>query len=163
MVKEFLRHWSIASPVAHGERQVGAMPYALVDGRVVFLLITSRHSGRWIFPKGRRISSLSLWDSAAREAFEEAGVEGEVAHKPIGAYTATLSDTEHSLVEVDLYPLHVTKQLESWPEMADRHRHWALLADTRRLLAQRRLAALADALSRQLVQAPQPVSSRKTQ
>ena len=34
MVKEFLRHWSIASPVAHGERQVGAMPYALVDGRV---------------------------------------------------------------------------------------------------------------------------------
>ena len=57
------------------KRQSGCIPYALVGGQAVFLLITSRRSGRWVFPKGSHMDGKTPWDSAAQEAYEEAGVE----------------------------------------------------------------------------------------
>jgi 8-oxo-dGTP pyrophosphatase MutT (NUDIX family) len=152
MLKEFLRNWNPRAEAPESQRQAGAIPYALVDGQVVFLLITARHSGRWIFPKGALSKNRTPWETAAREAEEEAGVSGEVAQWPIGSYRTSVSDEQHSLVEVDLYPLRVTRQHEEWPEMAERHRHWVVLKEAKRLLAYRRLAALAEALSRQLLQ-----------
>jgi len=154
MLKDFLRNWSPKGDASELPRQAGALPYSLVEGQVVFLLVTSRHSGRWIFPKGQLVKSLTPWESAAQEAFEEAGVSGEIAETPIGSYRTALSDAEHSLAQVDLFPLRVTTQHDDWPEKAERHRHWALLADTRRLLARRRPAALAEQLSLQVLRAP---------
>ena len=57
-----------------------------VDGGLELLLITSRERGRWVIPKGNPIPFLLNYESAAREAFEEAGVEGGIATKPIGTY-----------------------------------------------------------------------------
>jgi 8-oxo-dGTP pyrophosphatase MutT (NUDIX family) len=151
MLKDLLRNWSPNRTSSDLPRQVGAMPWTLVEGRLVFLLITSRQSGRWIFPKGGLSGSLGPAESAAREALEEAGVEGEVARAPIGSYRTALSDSVRSLVVVDLYPLQVTTQLEEWPEMAERHRHWALLPEARRLLARRGPAVLVERFSRQMI------------
>jgi 8-oxo-dGTP pyrophosphatase MutT (NUDIX family) len=151
MLKEFLRNWNPRAEAPERQRQAGAIPYALVDGQVVFLLITARHSGRWIFPKGALSKNRTPWETAAREAQEEAGVSGEVAQQPIGSYRTSVSDEQHSLVEVDLYPLRVTKQHEEWAEMAERHRHWVILPEAKRLLAYRRLGVLAEALSRQVL------------
>lgn len=147
MLREFLRQWSPrAEPVPY-MRQSGALPYSIVDDRVVFLLVTSRRTGRWIFPKGSISLGMTPWDSAAKEALEEAGVSGEVGTNAIGTYR---NSDKGVPVDIDLYPLRVDQQFESWQEMDQRLRHWALLAETKRLLADRSLSRIAEALHRTL-------------
>ena len=50
------------------------------------LVVTTRQSRRWIVPKGWPIKRLTPSKSAAREAFEEAGVRGKIGAKPIGNF-----------------------------------------------------------------------------
>lgn len=147
MLREFLRHWNPVVEPVPGPRQSGALPYTVIEGRVVFLLVTSRRTGRWIFPKGSISAGMSARDSAAKEALEEAGVVGEIGDEPIGSYQNT---DKGLLVDIDLYPLKVSEQFDTWDEMDQRLRHWALLAEARRLLADRALVRLAEALHRQL-------------
>ncbi|OAM76049.1 NUDIX hydrolase [Devosia elaeis] len=143
MMREFLKNWSPKVETPDGLRQAGALPYALVDGRMTFLLITSRRSGKWIFPKGAIEPGYTPWDSAANEALEEAGVSGEIEQVPVGSYRASIGNDGTVLVDVDLYPLLVTQQHDSWREDQQRLRHWATLPEARRLLADRSLARLA--------------------
>ena len=65
--------------------QYGALPYRFTHGALEILLLTTR-SGRWIIPKGWPIKGLRPAKSAAREAFEEAGVRGQVRAKSIGLF-----------------------------------------------------------------------------
>ena len=143
MMREFLKYWSPKVETPDGLRQAGALPYALVDGRMTFLLITSRRSGKWIFPKGAIEPGYTPWDSAANEALEEAGVSGEIEQVPVGSYRASIGNDGAVLVDVDLYPLLVTQQHDSWREDQQRLRHWATLPEARRLLADRSLGRLA--------------------
>jgi 8-oxo-dGTP pyrophosphatase MutT (NUDIX family) len=143
-----LRHWSPRAEPVTGPPQSGALPYMLVEGRVVFLLVTSRRTGRWIFPKGSISAGMTPWDSAAKEALEEAGVSGEVGSEPVGRYQ---NSDRGELVDVDLYPLRVETQFDQWDEMHQRHRHWALLAETRRLLDNRTLTRIVGGLHKQLL------------
>lgn len=156
MLREFLSHWSPKVETSPGMRQSGALPYSVIDGRVVFLLITSRRTGRWIFPKGDVEPGMTPWESAAVEAVEEAGVTGQMAVEPIGSYRSSASVDGTSLVDVDLYPLRVESQLGTWKEMDQRLRHWAVLAEARRLLNDPALSRLAVALRASL----RPASKR---
>ena len=131
--------------------QAGAIPYTIVQDQVVFLLITSRGSGRWIFPKGEPMAGFEPWDVAAQEALEEAGVEGEIDPRPIGTYrTFKTLAFRRKIIEVEMYPLRVTRQLDEWAEKGLRHRHWAILPETKRLLSDARLAELAMRLSQRV-------------
>ena len=115
--------------------QAGVIPYAVKDGVAVYLLVTSRRTGRWIFPKGGCDAGESAHDCAAREAREEAGVEGEVTGPAIGFYRdRKVHPMRRKLIEVAMYPLRVSKQLEDWPEKDERQRHWATLEEARKLL-----------------------------
>jgi 8-oxo-dGTP pyrophosphatase MutT (NUDIX family) len=129
------------------ERQSGAVPYTIVDKQIVFLLVTARRTGRWIFPKGSVAAGMSAWDSAAKEAMEEAGVKGVIGTVPVGTYW--LRD-KTGRIPVDLYPLKVEQQFESWKEKDQRLRHWALLPEAQRLIADRALSRIPQALKRQL-------------
>ncbi|WP_157089193.1 NUDIX hydrolase [Oceanibaculum pacificum] len=132
-------------------RQSAAVPYRLVDGQPVFLLITSRRSGRWIFPKGGLEPNLEPWENAAKEALEEAGVEGDMGTVPLGHYRSVLSDAAHTVVRVAAYPLHVRSQREAWDEKGERHRHWAVLPEAKRLLNDSEMARIADRLAQRAV------------
>lgn len=116
--------------------QAGAIPYRVEKGTPVFLLITSRGTGRWIFPKGALIDGYELWQVAAREAFEEAGVEGDVETVPVGSYRGLKGSIRTAPIEVQMFPLRVGRQLDDWPEKETRHRHWATLPEARRLLSE---------------------------
>lgn len=141
-------------------RQVAALPYAVLDGRVAFLLITSRRSGRWIFPKGSVIEGKTPWESAQQEALEEGGVEGEIDLTPIGTYrTIKKGSIARKVVEVDLYPMRVTRQNDTWPEQANRQRHWVLLREAKRLLHDPVLADLTTELSRRVLFLDAPTGS----
>ncbi len=96
-------------------KQSGVIP--VLDNRVV--LITSRKSDRWIIPKGYVEKGLSAADSAAKEAYEEAGLVGVVHPKKAGQYRYRKFD---KLFSVQVYPLFIETMLEEWDEMHDRQR-----------------------------------------
>ena len=64
--------------------QYGALCWRMHRGKVEVLLITSRDTGRWVIPKGWPIAGLAPAETAAREAWEEAGVEGDIADDGLG-------------------------------------------------------------------------------
>ncbi|MBB2169681.1 NUDIX hydrolase [Gluconacetobacter aggeris] len=108
--------------------QYGALPYRFSDERdLEILLVTSRGRGRWIIPKGWPIKGMNPAKSAAREAYEEAGVRGSVGSKAIGRirYDKILSDGEtYVLCELVVFPLKVKQQLKKWPEAGERELRW---------------------------------------
>ena len=67
--------------------QYGALPYRFTQmAALEILIVTTRQSRRWIVPKGWPIKRLMPSKSAAREAFEEAGVRGKIGARPIGNF-----------------------------------------------------------------------------
>jgi 8-oxo-dGTP pyrophosphatase MutT (NUDIX family) len=90
------------------------------------LLITSLNSKRWILPKGWLEPGLTPAESAAREAFEEAGVTGKIDAAPVGHYHYLKEKKDGSGVpcSVDIFALQVTKQLHDWPEKGARELTW---------------------------------------
>ena len=139
--------------------QYAALPYTIVEGKLVILLVTSRRTGRWIFPKGGAKEGQTPWEAAAMEALEEAGVEGEIETQPIGSYrTMKSSGFRSTPIRVDLYPLKVTQQFDAWEEQGERYRHWALAREAKRLLDDNAVAGLITALARKVAPA-QPYRS----
>jgi predicted phosphate transport protein (TIGR00153 family) len=95
------------------------------------MLVTSRRTRRWVLPKGNRMKGLPPHSAAAREAFEEAGIEGSTCPTPLGSYRyrKLLNTGASLLVDVDVYPFAVTGELADWPEQAERERRWFPLAE----------------------------------
>ena len=108
--------------------QVGALPYRrAATGAPEVLLVTSRGTRQWIIPKGWPIEGLSNAGSAAREAYEEAGIFGDIAETPIGAFTyekARKGEDLLSRFSVEVYLLRVERQLTYWPEADERSLAW---------------------------------------
>jgi 8-oxo-dGTP pyrophosphatase MutT (NUDIX family) len=73
---------------------------------------------------------LSGGELAAKEAFEEAGIEGQVIGEAIGSYTYLKRLPGEKTVEcvVDVYPMRVTRLLDKWPEAKQRRREWLTLS-----------------------------------
>jgi 8-oxo-dGTP pyrophosphatase MutT (NUDIX family) len=66
-------------------QQVAAVCYRIRKSGIQFLLVQTR-AGRWIFPKGGAEPALTYAQSAALEAFEEAGVHGRIEAIPFARY-----------------------------------------------------------------------------
>lgn len=111
---------------AGARQQFGALPYRRSGKRMEILLISSRESRRWVAPKGWPMKKRDPPDAAAREAFEEAGVEGEVGRASLGSYTylKRMPDGSDVACVVDVYPLRVAEELDDWPERDERTRRW---------------------------------------
>jgi 8-oxo-dGTP pyrophosphatase MutT (NUDIX family) len=89
--------------------------------------VTTRRTKRWIIPKGWPIKGLKPAKTAAREAYEEAGVRGRVGAKPLGFFTyEKLIDQDEISIkyEVKVFPLVVKSHTESWPEFEQRLIQW---------------------------------------
>jgi 8-oxo-dGTP pyrophosphatase MutT (NUDIX family) len=111
--------------------QSAAIPYRRnKDATLEVLLVTSRRKGRWVLPKGKIKRGLLPHTSAAREAFEEAGVVGEIDRAPIGQYRQRASGAAGpgGEIVIQAFALKVITEHRSWPEMSVRRRHWMPLA-----------------------------------
>lgn len=106
--------------------QVAALPYRMLQGAPEVMLITSRDTGRWIVPKGWPQKGRAPHAVASREAYEEAGLIGRVKKRPIGSYryAKRLRLNSTVLCKVSVFPLHVAKELEDYPEKTVRQRCW---------------------------------------
>ncbi len=101
--------------------QFGAIPVRAAHGPASILLVTSRGSGRWIIPEGWQVRGLTPAESAAREAYEEAGVRGTIAGGTIGRFDAK---KRGMTLGVGVFVLRVEHVLANWPEMRERERGW---------------------------------------
>lgn len=106
--------------------QFAALPYRILNGKVQILLVTSRETGRWLIPKGWPEQGLSALDCAAREAWEEAGIEGRMSETCLGIYSylKTLDDRDRLPVVVAVFPVKVRRLADKFPEHKDRKRKW---------------------------------------
>lgn len=130
------------------QRQAGALAWLPETRPLRFVLVTSRRTGRWVFPKGSIDEGLTPGEAAAREACEEAGVLGRAAIEPIGRYSAfKIRPPNVWALEVDLYPLRIERVLDDWPEMRQRRRSFVNLAEARQMLEDPEMVALAERLA----------------
>jgi len=132
-------------------QQYGVLPFRPhADGGVEILLITSRESRRWVVPRGNPIAGLSPPLSAAQEAFEEAGIFGDVEIDPLGRYRydkrRPSGDVDEA--EVELFAMRVVEILDDWPERTQRERRWFSRQEAAAAVAEADLAALIEAFGR---------------
>lgn len=102
-------------------KQSGVIPYRLSGSELQIMLVTSRGKRRWIIPKGIIDPGTSAVDSAAKEAYEEAGLQGRANPSILGEYRY---QKWGGTCLVQVFALEVTNVLESWPEADVRQRKW---------------------------------------
>ncbi len=104
----------------HFFQQSAVLPYRRDRGYLEILLVTSRRKKRWVLPKGVREPDLDAATSAAKEALEEAGIEGEISTDAIGTYRY---EKWGGVCTVEVFSMAVHISHDVWPE-SDRDRHW---------------------------------------
>ncbi|MGR3290869.1 MAG: NUDIX hydrolase, partial [Paracoccaceae bacterium] len=123
-----LKQQPIRFPAA-GKREIrtqfGALCYRIRNDKVQVLIVTTRSGKNWIVPKGWPIDRATPAQAAAREAFEEAGVEGKITGNCLGIYSYVKEIGGDNLpCIVALYPLKVKQIHASYPEKSQRKRKW---------------------------------------
>jgi uncharacterized protein Yka (UPF0111/DUF47 family)/8-oxo-dGTP pyrophosphatase MutT (NUDIX family) len=116
-------------------RQIAALPYrtegAASDAPIRILLVTSRENRRWVIPKGNPSAGMVAHNAAALEAEEEAGVQGLVCPTPLGTYRYRKRQKNGAslMIDVDVFPLAVNRELDRWKEQGERERRWVSLPE----------------------------------
>jgi 8-oxo-dGTP pyrophosphatase MutT (NUDIX family) len=108
-------------------KQYGALPFEWSSqGELRVMLMTTRGRKRWMIPKGWPIRGLKPHESAAREAFEEAGLVGHIHAEAIGSfgYVKRLRLGLKVRCTVEVFPLHVDHQRRFWLEQGERETKW---------------------------------------
>ena len=107
-------------------KQSGVIPYRVNNGKIEILLITTRNFQHWVIPKGDIPNGMSSPDSAAKEAWEEAGVIGQVDVNELGTYKYR---KQGKIYSVKMYLLPVEMLSEDYPEANQRKRQWVEVAE----------------------------------
>jgi len=117
---------------AYYYRQSCVIPYRIKKGRPEILIISSSSGKHWVVPKGIHDPGLSAQESAANEAYEEAGVEGRVAAREIGSYQYAKWE---ATCKVSVYPMEASHVLDEndWEER-HRGRRWVMLEEAVKLI-----------------------------
>ena len=137
------------------KRQYAALPWRYSGSGIEVMLISSRETKRWVIPKGWPIAGLSPREAAAREAFEEAGVGGQITKKPLGEfkYDKRLDNGSTHKCVVTVFGLESMIQHPSWPEQGQREMKWFRLPEAANAVQEPGLAkiirGLKDAVKRQ--------------
>jgi len=144
-----------------GERiHVAAVCYRLKEGEPEFLLVRTR-GGRWTFPKGGVDDDATHADAAAREAYEEAGVRGQIENEPFHWYFHSKRERFRAFRDVVTVQAHLCEvhRLVS-PKESHRNPTWFSAEKARRRLRLNRCPELADEVIAALDCAVQRIQTR---
>lgn len=123
--------------------QSGVIPYRKKDRVIEILLITSMKKKRWIVPKGYIEFNLTPYESAKKEAYEEAGVVGSDEtvelgsfdlHKPIG------------ICNIKIFAMEVVKVLDEYPDKNNRKRKWFTVEEAKEAVEIKELSNMISSL-----------------
>ena len=113
-------------------QQAGSAPF-IFDKELKIMIITSKaFPDRWVLPKGHIEEGHSPRETAAREAFEEAGIRGGVSDIPVGAYNYHKFNRNYHVL---IYMLEITEILDRWPEQTFRKRQLLPLEQALKVLS----------------------------
>ena len=101
--------------------QSGVIPYRKKDNEIEVLLITSLKKKSWIIPKGFIEFNLTPFESAKKEAYEEAGVTGANETFELGIFKRKKKSGN---CVIKIYSMEVSEFLEDYPEKNLRKRKW---------------------------------------
>jgi len=120
--------------------QSSVIPYRVRDGKAEILVIASSKKNHLVVPKGIKEPGLTPRESAAVEALEEAGIEGEIGDAALGSYTC---EKWGATCTVDVYPMRVTRMIDKkeWEE-SHRGRRWLIAEKAASQLHQKKLKPL---------------------
>lgn len=107
------------------------------DGRVC--VVTSRNGGRWVLPKGRIEVRQTAPQAALTEAWEEAGLRGELSGRPLGTYRYEKRGRDH---HVTVFLMDVRSVSDVYPELGERTREWVTPERAAELVDEPELKAL---------------------
>jgi 8-oxo-dGTP pyrophosphatase MutT (NUDIX family) len=119
--------------------QVAAVCYRVRKEAIEFLLVQTRGSGRWIFPKGSAEPGLTHAQAAAIEAFEEAGVHGRIEELPFARYISRKPGDRRNArrsLQVSAHLCEVRRLAN--PKESNRNRTWFSIEDAEQRLREGR-------------------------
>ncbi len=124
--------------------QFAALCYRVQNDKVRVLLVTSRGTGRWIIPKGWPMDGNTPAQSAAQEAWEEAGVIGKAKDVCLGLYSyrKTMEDVDDLPCVAMIYPVKVKSLADTYPEAGQRKRKWVSRKKAAAMVAEPELARI---------------------
>lgn len=137
--------------------QVAAVCYRIRKEQLEFLLVQTRRSRRWIFPKGNAEPGLTHAQAAALEAFEEAGVHGRMEEAAFTDYVSRRSADDDSFARslqsrrINVHLCEVTRLCA--PQEANRNRTWFSQKEARERLREDRGREEGAALARVVARA----------
>lgn len=123
----------------HWYRQSAAVPVREKDGGFEVMLVTSLKNSKWILPKGIVEPGMTPQDSAAKEAWEEAGVKGVICEDSLGHFQ---NQKWGGICRVDAYRLDVTEVAEDWLESGKRKRKWFTVKEALKAMKDDEAAAI---------------------
>ena len=131
--------------------QSSVIPYRTGENGLEILIVRSSQDKHWVIPKGIAEPGLSLQESARIEAWEEAGVEGQVSDDAIGSYSYPKWG---ATCVVTVFPMQVSRELpaDAWEER-HRGREWVSAGRAREMVRQTELSPMILALEKQLQKA----------
>ncbi|WP_162792428.1 NUDIX domain-containing protein [Novosphingobium sp. P6W] len=103
--------------------------------------MTSRHRGKWILPKGKIEVDETARERAAAEAFEEGGVGGTVAARPL------IADRLADLSQPVVFAIEVLEEFSEWPEMRVSQRACVPLSEARSMITEGSLRKVLEAFA----------------
>ncbi len=107
--------------------QFAALPWRIgEDGLREVMLLTTRETHRWVIPKGWRMKGRKPAEVASQEAYEEAGLIGQIVGKrPLGNFHYEKRLAKKAILcEVQVFLFRVERQLDDWPEKGQRECRW---------------------------------------
>jgi len=113
----------LSSPPDYFYNQSAVIPYRIKDEKFEVLLITSSSQKRWVIPKGLVELYLSPQSTAVQEAWEEAGITGQIGTTVVGRYEY---EKWGGMCLVEVFLMRVDMIFDEWPE-SFRHREWVTI------------------------------------
>ena len=124
--------------------QAGVLAWMPGTDPLQFVIVTSRRTRRWVFPKGAIDAGMTAAEAAAQEALEEAGVVGVADETPVGSYlTPKIRPPLIWTVGVTLYAMRIDEVLDKWIEAGQRTRRFVTIDEAADLLEDQEMLELA--------------------
>jgi 8-oxo-dGTP pyrophosphatase MutT (NUDIX family) len=132
---------------AHRDLQFAALPWRIGEGGLrEVMLLTTRETRRWAIPKGWPMKGRKPTEVASQEAYEEAGLIGQIVGKrPLGNFHYEKRLAKKAIIcEVWVFSFRVERQLDDWPEKSQRECTWFEATKAAALVEEGGLAEILD-------------------